>query len=93
MTEPTQLTGPIEAKVTSASTAAAIAGGVVWVLATYVFHGVVPDPVVAFIAVAVPGLVAFAAGYKTRHTARTDSDALAATRRRENLPPAGDAAA
>lgn len=68
--------GPVETKVKATTTAAAVAGAVVWVLDTYVFGGDTPAPVDLLIYLAVPGIAAFVAGYVTRHTRRSDPDAM-----------------
>lgn len=77
-------TGPVEAKVKWGGAGAAVGGVVVWVLETYVFHGVVPVPVQAFVDLAVPALLALVGGYVARHTFRNDPDAVNAQER----PPA-----
>jgi len=64
--------GPIERKVTASSYTAAASGLVLWVLGQYVFKGDVPDVIVSWVYVLVPGLAAFAAGYFTKHTFRID---------------------
>lgn len=61
-----------ERKVTASTTAAAVAGLVIWLLGEYVFEGTVPAPVVLVVNVLMPGILAFAAGYFTRHTHRPD---------------------
>lgn len=68
-------TGPVESKVKAASLGAAVAGVILWVLETYVFHGIVPAPLQAIIDIAVPAVTAFILGYAARHTPRTDPDA------------------
>lgn len=78
-------TGPVESKVKAATTGAAIAGVVVWVLESYVFHSTVPAPIQALLDIAIPGVVAFAAGYVARHTFRNDPDAVTSG---EAPPPA-----
>lgn len=69
-------TGPVETKVSAATIAAAASAFVVWLLRTYVFHGVVPPEVEAFASVAVIGVCTFAAGWFARHTPRADLDAV-----------------
>lgn len=59
-----------ERKVTAATIAAALTTLVLWILGAYAFGGKVPDPVAGVVALIVPGLVTFAAGYGTRHTPR-----------------------
>jgi hypothetical protein len=61
---------PVEAKVKASTAAAAAAGLAVWLLSRYVFHGHVDPVVQAEIYAAAPGILAFAAGYFARHTAR-----------------------
>lgn len=61
-----------ERKVTTSTVAAAVAGLVIWLLGKYVFKGAVPDPVVLAVNVLMPGILAFLAGYVTRHTHRPD---------------------
>ncbi|GIH95452.1 hypothetical protein ACFFMN_23080 [Planobispora siamensis] len=77
---------PIERKVTASSTAAAVAGALVWLLETTVLHGAVPEPIVTLIYVAVPGLCALAAGFFAKHTWRSDPEAL---RTKPYIPPPG----
>lgn len=64
--------GPIELKVTSATIATALSGLTVWALRTYVFHDDLPLPVSAAVQILVPAVVAFVAGWVTRHTPRPD---------------------
>lgn len=64
---------PVAPKVVAATSAAAVGGFIIWALSTYVFHGVVPDAVQAVVNVAVPGLLALAAGWLAPHQQR-DSD-------------------
>jgi len=62
---------PVETKVTAGSLAAALSGAIIWALQTYAFKGNdVPAGLVSLIYVAIPGVLAFAAGYYTRHTPR-----------------------
>lgn len=61
-----------ERKVTTSTVAAAVAGLVIWLVGKYVFKGAVPDPVALAINVLTPGVLAFLAGYFTRHTHRPD---------------------
>jgi hypothetical protein len=65
----------IEPKVTaataaSAGSAATILPFVLWLLATYLFHGDVPLPVQGVVGLAVTGACTFAAGYTARHVNR-----------------------
>jgi len=64
-----------ERKVTTSTVAAAVAGLVIWLLGKYVFKGTVPDAVVLAVNVLMPGILAFLAGYFTRHTHRPDLSA------------------
>lgn len=60
---------PVEAKVQAGSLSAAAAGVVLWVLQQYVFGGGdVPGGVVSLVYLAVPGVVALAAGWLAPHT-------------------------
>ena len=59
-----------ETKVTAATTAAAVAGLVIWLLGEYVFKGDVPAPVVLVVNVLVPPILAYVAGYFAPHTHR-----------------------
>lgn len=68
-------TGPVEAKVSAATIAAAVSSLTVWALQTYAFRGQVPFPVAAAVQVLVPAVITFAAGWFTRHTPRADLDA------------------
>lgn len=61
---------PVERKVKAASSGAAVAGLVLWVLQVYVFAGDVPDPVVVAVGALVPAVVAWVAGYRAKHTPR-----------------------
>ena len=87
----------VEAKVTASTGAAAASGLILWVLGTYVFKGGVPDVIVSWVYVLVPGALAFAASYLARHTPRPDkpagnmpADIPAVTRAEKTLiqPPA-----
>ena len=63
--------GRIETKVQAASLSAAVAGAVLWALTVYVFKGgTVPPGLVSLIDVAVPAVLAAAAGYLAPHTPR-----------------------
>ncbi len=61
---------PIEPKVQAASVTAAISGAALWVLSQYVFRGAVPDGVASLGYVAVPGVLAYAAGWLAPHQPR-----------------------
>lgn len=63
----------------AASVASAVAGVVLWALDKWAFEGDTPDAFQVLVFVAVPGLVAFAAGWVARHTPRTDPDAVPGT--------------
>lgn len=66
---------PVETKVTAATVASALTGLVLWLLGRYVFGDeAIPDAVVAIIAIGVPGIVTFAAGWLAPHTPRTPQD-------------------
>ena len=65
-------TGPIERKVQASTAAAAASGLLLWVLGRYVFKGAVPDVIASWVYAAVPGVLAFAAGWLTKHTPRPD---------------------
>lgn len=62
----------VETKVKASTVAASAAALVVWALGTYVFHGAVPEVVAGLVAVVMPALLTFAAGYLARHTARPE---------------------
>jgi hypothetical protein len=64
------MAGPVEAKVTASTGAAAASGLILWVLGNYVFRGAVPDVIVSWVYVLMPGVLAFGAGYLARHTPR-----------------------
>ncbi len=65
-------TPAVEAKVKAATAGAVLSALGVWALDEYVFTTAsVPVPVEAAVALAVTGLVTFAAGWLARHTART----------------------
>ena len=66
-------TGPIERKVQASSAAAAASGLLLWILGRYVFKGTVPDVVASWVYAAVPGVLAFAAGWLAKHTPRPDA--------------------
>lgn len=71
---------PVEAKVKHATAGAILAAFVVWALQRYVFRGDVPEPVVAVVALAVPAVLTFAAGYLAPHTPRPLSALVARAR-------------
>ncbi len=62
--------GRVETKVQAGSLAAAVSGALLWVLQTYVFKGNVPAGMESLIYLAVPGAVAWVAGYLAPHTSR-----------------------
>ena len=62
--------GPVERKVQASSAAAAASGLLLWVLGRYVFKGAVPDVVASWVYAVIPGVLAFAAGWITKHTPR-----------------------
>ena len=61
----------VETKVKASTAAAALSGLALWALGHYVFKAGVPDVVASWVYVLVPGLFAFAAGYRAPHTSRT----------------------
>ena len=62
---------PVEVKVQAASLAAAVSGVVLWALQTYAFKGnAVPPGLVSLVDVAVPAVLAAAAGWAAPHTPR-----------------------
>jgi len=63
---------PTETKVKASTTAVAISGLALWALQKYVFKTDVPDVVVSWVYVLVPGILAWAAGYWAPHTHRPD---------------------
>lgn len=62
----------VERKVSVASLSAALSGVLVWVLSTYVFHGVVPEGVQSLLDVAIPAVSAFVSGWLVKHTPRQE---------------------
>jgi hypothetical protein len=58
----------VEKKVQASTLAAAVSGLVVWLLGRYVLHGTVSPGYIAEIDVAVPGILAFVAGWLAPHT-------------------------
>jgi hypothetical protein len=69
----------VETKVTAASLAAAVSGVALWALQAYVFKGGdVPAGLVSLIDVAVPAVLAAAAGYFAPHTPRPAPPAASA---------------
>jgi Zn-dependent protease with chaperone function len=75
-------TGPVEAKVTAATVAAAVSSLAVWALQTYAFRGEVPFPVAAAVQVIVPAVATFAVAFYTRHPSRDDEIGLEGVDRR-----------
>ncbi|MCU1687793.1 MAG: hypothetical protein JWQ81_8532 [Amycolatopsis sp.] len=65
-----ELVDVVERKVTAAGTAATLVAIVVSLLGLYVFHGDVPDWVIAAVGSIVTGGLTFAAGYIAKHTPR-----------------------
>jgi hypothetical protein len=64
---------PVEVKVQAASLAAAVSGAVLWALSVYAFKGsTVPPGLVSLVDLAVPAILAAAAGYMAPHTPRPD---------------------
>lgn len=75
-------TGPVEQKVKAGAGVAAVGGLIVWLLKEYAFGGAdVPEPVVAFVFVAVPAAASLVGGYLAKHTFRNDPDARNAQER------------
>ena len=64
------MAAPVEVKVQASSYAAAASGLALWILGAYVFRGGVPDVIVSWVYVLVPGALTFMAGYLARHTPR-----------------------
>ena len=62
---------PVEAKVSASAAGAALAGVIMWALQTYAFPDGLPEGLQPLLDVAVPALVAFAAGWAAPHTPRT----------------------
>lgn len=56
-------------KVVAGTVGAAVAGFLLWLLSKYVFDGDTPEPVQALVALGVPALLTFAAGYLTKRKA------------------------
>jgi hypothetical protein len=57
-----------------ASSAATLLPFVLWLLATYVFHGEVPLPVQGAVGLVITGASTLAAGYYARHVDRPTAD-------------------
>ncbi len=71
--DPDPDTGPVETKVTAATTAAVLSSLVVWALDEYAFPAdTVPGVVEAAVVLLVTGAVTFLAGYMAKHTRRPD---------------------
>lgn len=66
------MSAPVEYKVSAATAGAALASLGMWALQTFVFHGDLPLPVSVAVQTLVPAVVAFAAGWFTKHTPRPD---------------------
>lgn len=77
---------PVEPKVQAAGLAGTAAGVIIWVLQAYAFSGAVPAGLVSLIYAAVPGLLAFVAGYLVPHQSRP-SDTPVITFNRPIEPP------
>ena len=60
----------VETKVRAGTLSAAAAGVALWVLQTYVFKGGMPQGVESLVYLAVPAVLAGAAGYLAPHTHR-----------------------
>ena len=78
---------PAEPKVQAASVTAAVSGAVLYLLQRYVFKGAVPDGIASLVYVAVPGVLAYAAGWLAPHQVRQP---LTFTRPLVPEPPAAD---
>jgi hypothetical protein len=78
------MAAPVERKVQASATVAAVSGMVLWVLGRYLFKGDVPDVIASWVYVAVPGVMAFAAGYLAKHTDRPPALAVTVT---GSMPP------
>ncbi len=66
---------PTEPKVQAASVTAAVSGAVLYLLQHYVFKGDVPDGVASMVYIAVPGVLAYAAGWLAPHQDRPQPQA------------------
>ena len=62
----------VETKVQAGTLSAAVAGVALWVLQTYVFKGGMPQGLESLVYLAVPAVLAGAAGYLAPHTHRPD---------------------
>jgi len=60
----------VETKVQAGTLSAAVAGVLLWALQTYVFKDGMPQGVESLVYLAVPALLAGAAGYLAPHTSR-----------------------
>ena len=63
---------PLETKVQAGTASAAVAGVALWALQTYVFKSGMPQGVESLVYLAVPAVLAGAAGYLAPHTHRPD---------------------
>ena len=81
------MAGPVEAKVQASTGAAAASGLILWVLGAYVFKGAVPDVIVSWVYVLVPGMLAFGAGYFARHSPRPPLTPAEKTLVKPPVPP------
>lgn len=61
---------PVEAKVKASTVGGAVAGAVLWLLATYVFDSGVPEPVELLVYAAIGAVLTFGPGWLARHTYR-----------------------
>jgi hypothetical protein len=64
------MSAPTEPKVQAASLTAAVSGAALWLLGHYVFKGNVPDGIASMVYIAVPGVLAYAAGWLAPHQPR-----------------------
>lgn len=65
----------VETKVTAATAAAVVTSFAIWLLEVFVFKEIVPVPVQGMVALVVPLITTFAAGWLTPHTPRTSPNA------------------
>jgi hypothetical protein len=65
---------PVSPKVQAASLTAAVSGAALWLLSHYVFRGSVPDGIASMVYIAVPGVLAYAAGWLAPHQPRPGHD-------------------
>jgi hypothetical protein len=83
------MAAPVERKVQAGSLAAALSGAALWALQTYVFKTAVPAGVESLIYAAVPGAIAWTAGYLAPHTPRPALQPPPPAEKTMYTPPAG----